>query len=249
VDGDPGSKVAVEAALARAEAGNYLSERFMETSASSPTQTPRVTLIEDESVFRQLLKRSLQKRKGWEAVDDFSDGDAGLAHCLAYPPDLLLVDLNLPGKSGLEIISEVRQRSPSTRILVLTAHADTKLPTQLIGLGVAGYVDKTSPLAYVLQAIDTVLTGGMFFASHVAAEPPPAAPEPPAPPGPPPSVLSAREIEVAKLVSSGLSSKEVAAKLNLSTRTVEKHRANIMMKLRVREVASLVRWCMQHGLV
>ncbi len=215
----------------------------------SPTPLPRVTLIEDETVFRQLLKKSLQKRKGWDNVIDFSDGDEGLAHCLAYPPELLLVDLNLPGKSGLEIITAVRQHSPGTRILVLTAHADTKLPSQLIGLGVAGYVDKTAPLSYVLQAIDTVLSGGMFFASNTPAEAPPAPPEAAPPPGPPPSVLSARELEVARLVSSGLSSKEVAAKLNLSTRTVEKHRANIMVKLRVREVASLVRWCMQHGQV
>lgn len=221
---------------------------FMD-STNPPTTPPSVTLIEDETVFRQLLKKSLQKRKGWDNVIDFSDGDEGLAHCLANPPELLLVDLNLPGKSGIEIITAVRRQSPDTRILVLTAHADTKLPSQLIGLGVRGYVDKTAPLTYVLQAIETVTSGGMFFASNTPAEQPPPLPEPVPPSGPPPSILSTRELEVARLVSSGLSSKEVAAKLDLSTRTVEKHRANIMMKLRVREVASLVRWCMQHGQV
>ncbi len=215
----------------------------------SKPASPRITLIEDETVFRQLLKRALQKRKGWDDVTDFADGQAGLDHCLAHPPELLLVDLNLPGRHGLEIIREVRQHSPNTRILVLTGHADPKLPAQLMGLGVAGYVDKTAPLNYVLQAIETVMGGGMFFASNVLPETvvSPISSLPPASDASP-SVLSAREIEVARLVAAGLSSKEVASQLNLSTRTVEKHRANIMDKVGVREVASLVRWCLHNGL-
>lgn len=215
-----------------------------------PAISPRITLIEDETVFRQLLKRALQKRKGWEDVTDFSDGQAGLDHCLSHPAELLLVDLNLPGRHGLEIIREVRQHSPDTHILVLTGHADAKLPAQLISLGVAGYVDKTAPLTYVLQAIETILGGGMYFASNVLPESsgvsgsslPPASEAAP-------SILSPRELEVAKLVAAGMSSKEVASQLNLSTRTVEKHRANIMDKIGVREVASLVRWCLQNGLI
>lgn len=212
-----------------------------------PEGSPIVVLIEDETVFRQLLKRALQKKKGWEDVTDFSDGQAGLDHCLKHPPDLLLVDLNLPGRHGLEIIREVRPHSPRTRILVLTGHAEPKLPAQLMGLGVAGFVDKTAPLAYVLQAIETVMGGGMFFAANIQPAPNPV-PAAALASGASPTILSPRELEVARLVASGLSSKEVASKLNLSTRTVEKHRANIMDKLGVREVASLVRWCLQNGL-
>lgn len=220
------------------------------TDPMPPPATPRVILIEDETVFRQLLRRALQKRKGWHDVADFADGNEGLAACLEEPPDLLLVDLHLPGKHGLEIIKELRADAPDVRVLVLTGHADPKLPSQLMGLGVAGFVDKTAPLSYVLQAIDTVMAGGMFFASHVQAETgsvsggaglPPASDQPP-------SVLSTRELEVARLVAAGRSSKEIASDLDLSTRTVEKHRANIMDKLGVREVASLVRWVMQNGL-
>lgn len=220
-----------------------------EPPATTSDESPRIVLIEDETVFRQLLKRALQKKKGWNNVADFADGLSGLEACLADPPDLALVDLNLPGRHGLDIARELRQHTPATRILVLTGHAEPKLPSQLMGLGVAGFVDKTAPLAYVLQAIDTVLAGGMFFASNVQAEAramaastlPPASNQPP-------SVLSAREIEVARLVAAGRSSKEIASDLNLSTRTVEKHRANIMDKLGVREVASLVRWVLQNGL-
>lgn len=219
------------------------------TPESARDESPRIVLIEDETVFRQLLKRALQKKKGWNNVEDFADGRAGVDACLADPPDLALVDLNLPGRHGLDIVRDLRQHTPATRILVLTGHAEPKLPPQLMGLGVAGFVDKTAPLAYVLQAIDTVMSGGMFFASNVPAEvrATMAATLPPAS-NQPPSVLSAREIEVARLVAAGRSSKEIASDLNLSTRTVEKHRANIMDKLGVREVASLVRWVLQNGL-
>lgn len=218
-------------------------------SAQPSASTPTVVLIEDETVFRQLLKRALQKKKGWDRVSDFSDGQQGLDYCLTNPPELLLVDLHLPGRHGLEIIREVRNRFENTRILVLTGHAEPKLPAQLMGLGVAGFVDKTAPLTYVLQAIGTVMGGGMFFAANIKPEKVvvPAAPAPSASAAPP-SMLSPRELEVARLVAAGLSSKEVASKLELSTRTVEKHRANIMEKLGVREVASLVRWCLQNGL-
>ncbi|MCF3650858.1 response regulator [Synoicihabitans lomoniglobus] len=210
---------------------------------------PNVILIEDETVFRQLLKRALEKRKGWKNVADYSDGLLGLQACLENPPDLLLVDLNLPGKHGLEIVRELRQQAPDVRVLVLTGHAEPKLPSQLMGLGVGGYVDKTAPLAYVIQAIDTVMAGGMYFASNVQAESGPVSGSSlPSASNASPSVLSARELEVAQLVAAGRSSKEIASDLDLSTRTVEKHRANIMEKLGVREVASLVRWVLQNGL-
>jgi two-component system, NarL family, invasion response regulator UvrY len=94
-------------------------------------------LIEDEMVFRQRLKRALQKKKGWDEGSDLSDGQRGLDYCLLHPPDLLLVDLNLPRRHGPEIIREVRTRLESTRIPVLTGHAEPKLPAQLMGLGVA----------------------------------------------------------------------------------------------------------------
>ena len=158
-------------------------------NSAGTEKPPHVILIEDETVFRQLLKRSLEKRKGWKMVEDYADGAVGLQACLENPPELLLVDLQLPGKHGLEIVSELLQVHKDVKVLVLTGHAEPSLPGKLMRLGVAGFVDKTAPLAY-----------------------------------------------------------EVASDLDLSTRTVEKHRANIMEKLGVREVASLVRWVMQNGL-
>ena len=136
------------------------------------------------------------------------------------------------------------------------------LPARLVAQGVHGYVDKAAPLSYVLQAVESLMEGGMFFATHIppkgatgaeqAALPRVAAGAKAEVSGvsiEAVKILSSREIEVAQLVAEGFSSKEVASRLDLSVRTVEKHRANIMDKIGVREVASLVRWCVHAGLV
>ena len=192
----------------------------------------------------------------------FDLGKEGLEYCLRTKPDRLAVDLFLPDLHGLEIVREVRARLPATRILVLTGHPDGDLPARLVAQGVHGFVDKAAPLSYIMQAMESLMEGGMFFASHVppkgatpsaqAALPKVVAgarSDPEALPLEAVKVLSAREIEVARLVAEGFSSKELAARLGLSVRTVEKHRANIMEKVGVHEVASLVRWCVQTGLV
>ena len=220
----------------------------------------RTVIIEDEIVFRQMLSSALSRVRGLVVSGAFKDGKSGLEFCLKDPPGLLILDLYLPGMHGLEVVKEVRAKLPNTRILVLTGHPDGDLPARLISQGVHGFVDKSAPLNYVLQAIESVVAGGMFFAAHI---PPKATAGSGQGPKVEPSVktgpqtitqdavqtLSARELEVARLVAEGYSSKEIADRLDLSVRTVEKHRANIMDKINVKEVASLVRWCVQAGLV
>jgi DNA-binding NarL/FixJ family response regulator len=209
----------------------------------------RAVLIEDETMFRQLILLTLGKVKDLQVVGEFGLGRPGLDFCLREKPDMLVVDLMLPDLNGLDIARELRRSVPDIKILVITAHPSERLPAELMALGVNGYVDKTEPIEYVLSAVETVRSGGMFFASRVRAKGgastvlggsrPPQLQNP----------LTDREQEIARLVAAGQMSKEIAAKLNLSVRTVEKHRANIMEKIGVREVASLTRWCIQTGLV
>ena len=207
-----------------------------------------------------MLTSALSRVRGLVVSGAFKDGKSGLDYCLKDPPGLLIVDLYLPGMHGLEVVREVRAKLPNTRILVLTGHPDGDLPARLISQGVHGFVDKRAPINYVLQAIESVVAGGMFFAAHIppkatsgAADQPRVAPSVKA--GPQTTsvdavqTLSGRELEVARLVAEGFSSKEIADRLDLSVRTVEKHRANIMDKVNVKEVASLVRWCIQMGIV
>lgn len=207
----------------------------------------RAVLIEDETMFRQLILLTLGKVKDLEVIGEFGLGKPGLDFCLREKPDMLVVDLMLPDINGMEIAREVRRALPEMKILVITAHPSERLPADLMVLGVNGYVDKTEPIEYVLSAVETVRSGGMFFASRVRAKggagglavTRPALEVP----------LTEREQEIARLVAAGQMSKEIASQLNLSVRTVEKHRANIMEKVGVREVASLTRWCIQAGLV
>ncbi len=209
----------------------------------------RAVLIEDETMFRQLILLTLGKVKDLQVIGEFGLGKPGLEFCLREKPDMLVVDLMLPDVNGMEIAREVRKALPDTKILVITAHPSDRLPADLMVLGVNGYVDKTEPIEYVLSAVETVRNGGMFFASRVRAKggnaqggliiTRPVLQVP----------LTEREQEIARLVAAGQMSKEIAASLNLSVRTVEKHRANIMEKVGVREVASLTRWCIQAGLV
>jgi DNA-binding NarL/FixJ family response regulator len=208
----------------------------------------RAVLIEDETMFRQLIMLTLGKVKDLHVVGEFGHGKPGLEACLREKPELLIVDLMLPDMNGMEIAREVRRALPDTKILVITAHPSERLPADLMVLGVNGYVDKTEPIEFVISAVETVRDGGMFFATRVRAKGGATAGLPVTRP-----ILQVPltewEQEIARLVAGGQMSKEIAAALNLSVRTVEKHRANIMEKVGVREVASLTRWCMQAGLV
>ena len=180
----------------------------------------RAVLIEDETMFRQLILLTLGKVKDLQVIGEFGLGKPGLEFCLREKPDMLVVDLMLPDVNGMEIAREVRKALPETKILVITAHPSDRLPADLMVLGVNGYVDKTEPIEYVLSAVETVRNGGMFFASRVRAKggnaqgglivTRPVLQVP----------LTEREQEIARLVAAGQMSKEIAASLNLSVRTV-----------------------------
>ena len=200
----------------------------------------RTVIIEDEIMFRQLMRSTLSDMKNLEIIGEFELGKSGLDFCLRNKPDLVVVDLVLPDMHGLDIAAAIRRDVPDMLILILTAHPSEQLPADLIALGVSGYVDKSEPIGFVSDAIRTICRGGMYFATHVGAK------------RSHPRVdiaLTPREQQIARLVAAGRLSKEIARTLDLSLRTVEKHREHIMKKVGVREVASLTRWCIQAGLM
>lgn len=207
----------------------------------------RFVLVDDTASFRELLKASLQKRFQPRSLLDFADGREAIAACLANPPDLLIADLYLRDIDGRDVVSALRRHHLTTPVVMLTAHPEAQLPAELLALGVAGFVDKNSPLEQIDRAVQCVLEGGMFFSATV----PPPVPKLTAENTMPrlgAAALSEREQEVARLVARGLFSKEIAPQLNLSTRTVEKHRARILAKLGLHDIPTLVRWCLRNGL-
>lgn len=214
----------------------------------SPAATGlRLVLVDDTVTFRELLRDSLQRRFHPRELKDFANGRDALAACLAHPPDLLIADLYLRDMDGRDVVRELRRHNQTTRVVVLTAHPEAQLPAELVALGVAGFVDKNSPLEQIDRAVQCVLEGGMYFSATVPPPVPSLASEP-AIPRAGSDALSEREREVVRLVARGLVSKEVASQLGLSTRTVEKHRARIFAKLGLRDIPTLVRWCLRNGL-
>lgn len=208
----------------------------------------RFVLIEDDPLLLDLLAHALRQHFKPAALHAFAQGRPGLAHCLHEPVDLVLTDLRLPDLDGREIVRQLRAHDRKPRVIVLTGQVDATLPAELIALGVAGFVDKATPLEHALRAVERVLAGGMYFFAGVMPSASGIAGRKTGTAGVSPSVLSVRERDVARLVAGGLSSKEIAQRLELSPRTVENYRANLMQKLGVRDTATLVRWCLQNGL-
>jgi len=217
------------------------------SAPASPALSLNFVLVDDTATFRGLLKEALQRRFQPRSLRDFEQGGEALAACLKNPPDLLIADLYLRDMDGRDIVRRLREKGLATRVVMLTAHPEAQLPAELVALGVAGFVDKNSPLEQIDRAVQCVLEGGMFFSATVPPPVPSLASEPSLPRlGA--EILSEREREVVRLVARGLLSKEIGTRLGLSTRTVEKHRARILAKLGLHDIPTLVRWCLRNGL-
>lgn len=211
------------------------------------TKVTRIILVDDTVTFRALVKERLQASFPQHELLDFGDARSALEACLATPPDLLVADLYLGRADGRDLVRELRQKGFRTQVVILTAFPEAGLPAELLSLGVAGFVDKNSPLEQVERAVQCVLDGGLFFSATVPPPVPTLAGEP-ALPRLGADALTERERDVVRLVARGLLSKQVADALGLSTRTVEKYRGRIMAKLGVHDVPTLVRWCLRNGL-
>lgn len=208
--------------------------------------------MEDDPVYRQFVRQVVKKIDGVDLIGECTTGREGIAMCLREKPQALLLDLVLPDMQGVEVVKALRADLPHLVVLLMTAHPRGDLPHELLKLGVQGFADKTATVADLAKTIRSVLAGGLSYSSVAGIAPVSSEPQitlPAHAENVRPDVLTPREREIAGLVTGAMSSKEVAAKLGLSTRTVEKHRANIYAKLGVRDVVGLTRWCMYHGLL
>jgi two-component system response regulator NreC len=205
--------------------------------------TIRIVIADDHSVVRHGLRQLLDSEPGFEVVAEAEDIDGARRYTRGHHPNVLVVDLNMPGGSTLDAIPTIRRESPDTKIVVLTMHHEATYARQALDLGVLGYVLKDAADAELLEAIRRAAAGDTYLnprlGARVATEPPPG----------PPGGLSEREVEVLRLIALGHTNAEIAEALYLSVRTVESHRAHIQQKLRLSSRADLVRYALQHGLV
>lgn len=211
----------------------------------------RVLLVDDHTVVRAGLRALINSQPGLEVVGEASDGFEALKKTQELSPDLAIVDLAMPGISGIELIRQMRKTLPSVKVLVLTMYAADEYIYQVLKAGAKGYVTKDAPADDLLKAITTVQDGHPFLSSTVSRK---VINEylrdrDGSKTGEASTVLTLRENEVLKLVSEGKSNKEIAASLTISVKTVEAHKAKIMEKLGTRNYSHLVKYAIKKGLV
>lgn len=214
----------------------------------------RILVTDDHAVLRAGLTALLNAEPDFAVVGEAADGSECLRVAQALQPDVILLDINMPGVNGLEVLPLLRQQAPNSRVLVLTMHDDITYLRQVLRSGGAGYVLKHAADKELLSAIRTVYSGGTFLHPHHAqallADPNTTAANTQATDNNKIlSQLSDREQETLKLIALGYSNKEIAEKLYLSVKTVETYKARIMEKLELTTRAALVRFALQHKLL
>ncbi len=208
----------------------------------------RVALCDDHAVVRSGLRAILEAEADLEVVGESGTAEEAVALAREAQPDVFVMDIGLPDRSGIAATAEVCQASPATRVLVLTVHDDVTYLRRAFDAGAVGYLVKEAADVELVQAVRQVAAGKQYVhpslgAALLARE---VATARPAGPG---GELSEREVEVLRLIAGGLTNAEIAARLYVSVRTVETHRAHIHQKLDVRTRAGLVRVAREAGVL
>jgi two-component system, NarL family, response regulator NreC len=205
----------------------------------------RVVIADDHAVVRSGLKTLLDAEPGFEVTAEARDVRTAMTLVRAQRPDVLVLDLNMPGDPSLPAIPDFLEASPETAIVVLTMQNDPAFAREALRAGALGYVLKESANAELVEAVQAATEGRTYLqpqlGARLAAEPAKADATA--------DDLSERETEVLQLIALGHTNTEIAEQLYLSVRTVESHRAHIQQKLRLSTRAELVRYALDHGLL
>ena len=207
----------------------------------------RVVIADDHTILREGLKQLLQSAGDLDVVGEAGDGHEVLREVRARDFDVLLLDMSMPGRSGPELIRQVKAEKPRLRILVLSMHEEHQYAVRAIKSGASGYLTKESASTQLVSAIRKVAGGGAFISPEVAEAL--ALNAMPNAGGPPHASLSDREYQVFRMLVDGVAVSEIATTLNLSAKTVSTHKARLMEKLGIANAAELVRYAMRHRLV
>jgi len=210
-------------------------------------------IVDDHPLFREGLKTIVNRDKKYSVVAEAGNGREGIAMAKKHRPDIMLVDISMPGKNGIQVVRELRETLPDTRFIIISMHSEPDYIVEAFRVGAMGYLIKESAASNLIKGLDTVAKGEMFLdnalsqevvfkllqAKDVGCD------------GKkdPYSTLTAREQEVMRMLAEGLNSKEVADKLFISPKTVENHRTNLMKKLGLKSTVELIRYSARLGLI
>jgi two-component system, NarL family, response regulator NreC len=234
----------VTSAYGTASAANLAAVSAEAASHRSPEPAmTSIVLADDHTVIRNALRMLLDAEPGFEVVAEAGDADSALRYVRGHKPTVLLLDLNMPGRSSLEAVPDILEASPSTEIVVLTMQNEPAFARRALQAGVRGYVLKEAADAELVQAVRSAAAGDTYLQPALGARLAAGAEARQA------DELSERERDVLRLIALGHTNAEVAEQLFISIRTVESHRAHIQQKLRLSSRAELVRYALERGLV
>jgi len=215
------------------------------------TKRIRVLIVDDHAVVREGIRHVLSTDEGLEVVGEASDGGEALVLVDRFQPDVVVLDLSMPGISGLEVVAHLRTDVPDTKVLVLSIHDQDEYVLESLRAGAHGYLRKDSSPAEIRSAIRRVFEGGSVLSPDVARQLSSALQNERVQEERQQKIaqLSAREREVLVEIAKGATSKEIAGRLGISPRTVESHREALTRKLGIRGVAGLTRLAIDLGLI
>lgn len=211
--------------------------------------TRRVLLADDHKLFRDGLRALIEVTPGFTVVGEARDGLEAVELCRSLRPDVLLLDISMPSMNGIEVARRLKDEGSTTRVLILSMHSDRRYVAECLRAGASGYLLKDSPFPEVARAMRAVLDGHVHlspaiadvvaqeFAVHAHPSRDSAF-----------DLLSAREREVLQLLAEGQGTKEIAARLSVSGKTIETHRRQLMEKLGLHSVAELTKYAVRQGL-
>lgn len=207
--------------------------------------TIRIQLIDDHEMVRRGLHLLLSGMKGMDVVCESASGEAGYRDYFNYHPDLVLLDLKMPGEGGMNTLRRLLTRDPAAKVMILTMFDDVVFPKRALEVGALGYLTKDASPHVMEEAIHHVMAGHRFVEPHLAQE----IVLSPEKQDLPSHILTSREFEVFAMLARGDSVREIAEHLHLSPKTVNVHRANILKKLKVNNAVKLAHIAVRHGLI
>jgi DNA-binding NarL/FixJ family response regulator len=216
------------------------------------TKRLRILVADDHEIVRRGIRGQLRAKRGWIIVGEATNGREAVEKASKLKPDVVIVDISMPDLDGLQATRQIRERAPSTEVVVLTMHESDQMVRRVLEAGARGYVLKSDLAAHLLKAVKDVSAGKLFLTpkvsdmvltgilktddqhnskEHLKARPTP------------------REVEIIRLLALGKLNKEIAAELGITVRTAETHRAKIMLKLGMHSLAELIHYAIRHKIM
>jgi DNA-binding NarL/FixJ family response regulator len=209
----------------------------------------RILIADDHELFRRGVAAELTQVPGWVVAAEATNGRDAVALAASLKPDIVVLDLTMPELNGLEAARQIILADPSARILILTAHESEQLVREVLSAGAKGYVLKSDAGKTLITALQALLEGGSFFTSNVARMVLDGYLRSDSREAVPAQTLSAREREIVQLLAEGNSNKDIARVLDISVKTAETHRSNVMRKMGFDSLAELVRYAIRNNII